>query len=91
MAGLGRRDAGGGQRAGSGCRAARTGGTPRRTCRGSRLRIERVCEAEYEGLLNGRFRHNSRFRSWRDDKDADDCTYEQLESVAPAVLLEMFG
>ena len=23
------------------------------------LRIERVCEAEYEGLLNGRFRHNA--------------------------------
>ena len=47
------------------------------------LRIERVCEAEYEGLLNGRFRHNARFRRWRGDKDPDDCTYAQLE-VGPA-------
>ena len=55
------------------------------------LRIERVCEVEYEGLLSGRFRHNARFRHWRDDKDPDDCTYAQLEAVAPAELLEMFG
>ncbi len=55
------------------------------------LRIERVCEAEYEGLLNGRFRHNARFRRWRDDKDPDDCTYSQLETVAPAELREMFA
>ena len=54
------------------------------------LRIERVCEAVYEGLLSGRFRHNARFRHWREDKDPDDCTYEQLEAVAPAELLEMF-
>jgi len=55
------------------------------------LRIERVCEAEYEGLMSGRFRHNARFRRWRDDKDTDDCTYGQLDAVAPAELLEMFG
>lgn len=55
------------------------------------LRIERVCEVEYEGLMNGRFRHNARFRRWRDDKDPDDCTYSQLETVAPAELREMFG
>ena len=55
------------------------------------LRIERVCEAEYEGLLSGRFRHNARFRCWREDKDPDECTYAQLEAVAPAELLEMFG
>jgi ATP-dependent DNA ligase len=55
------------------------------------LRIERVCEVEYEGLMNGRFRHNARFRRWRPDKDPADCTYAQLESVAPAELREMFG
>jgi ATP-dependent DNA ligase len=54
------------------------------------LRIERVAEVEYEGLLNGRFRHNARFRRWRDDKDPDDCTYSQLETVPPAELREMF-
>jgi ATP-dependent DNA ligase len=55
------------------------------------LRIERVAEVEYEGLLSGRFRHNARFRRWRDDRDPDSCTYAQLESVAPAELLAMFG
>jgi ATP-dependent DNA ligase len=55
------------------------------------VRIERVCEVEYEGLMNGRFRHNGRFRRWRADKDPDDCTYAQLETVAPAELREMFS
>jgi ATP-dependent DNA ligase len=50
-----------------------------------------VAEVEYEGLLSGRFRHNARFRRWRDDRDPDSCTYAQLESVAPAELLAMFG
>ena len=26
------------------------------------LRIERVCEVEFEGMMSGRFRHNARFR-----------------------------
>ena len=55
------------------------------------LRIERVVEVAYEGLMNGRFRHNARFRRWRDDRDPDSCTYSQLEAVAPAELREMFG
>ncbi|MGO9873418.1 MAG: ATP-dependent DNA ligase [Acidimicrobiia bacterium] len=55
------------------------------------LRIERVCEAEYEGLLSGRFRHNARFKCWRDDKRVAECTYAQLDAVAPAELLAMFG
>ena len=55
------------------------------------LRIERVVEVAYEGLMNGRFRHNARFRRWRDDRDPDTCTYSQLEAVAPAELREMFG
>jgi ATP-dependent DNA ligase len=55
------------------------------------VRIERVVEVEYEGLMNGRFRHNGRFHRWRPDKDPDDCTYAQLESVPPAELREMFS
>jgi ATP-dependent DNA ligase len=55
------------------------------------LRVERVAEVAYEGLMNGRFRHNARFRRWRPDKDPDDCTYEQLETVAPAELRELFA
>jgi ATP-dependent DNA ligase len=54
------------------------------------LRVERVAEVAYEGLLNGRFRHNGRFRRWRPDKDPDDCTYAQLETLAPAELRELF-
>jgi ATP-dependent DNA ligase len=55
------------------------------------LRIERVVEVAYEGLMNGRFRHNARFRRWRTDRDPDSCTYSQLEAVAPAELREMFA
>jgi ATP-dependent DNA ligase len=54
------------------------------------LRIERVAEVEYEGMLNGRFRHNGRFRRWRPDKDPADCTFAQLEVVAPAEIRDMF-
>jgi ATP-dependent DNA ligase len=55
------------------------------------VRIERVVEVLYEGLLSGRFRHNARFKRWRDDKRPSDCTYAQLETVAPAELREMFA
>jgi ATP-dependent DNA ligase len=55
------------------------------------VRLERVAEVEFEGLMNGRFRHNARFRRWRPDKDPSDCTYSQLESVPPAELREMFS
>jgi len=55
------------------------------------LRVERVAEVEFEGMLNGRFRHNSRFRRWRNDKDPEDCTFAQLETIAPAELREMFA
>jgi ATP-dependent DNA ligase len=55
------------------------------------LRLERVAEVEFEGLMNGRFRHNARFRRWRPDKDTSDCTYSQLETVPPAELREMFA
>lgn len=55
------------------------------------LRVERVAEVAYEGLLNGRFRHNARFRRWRPDKEPAECTYDQLEAVPPAELRELFG
>ena len=55
------------------------------------LRVERVVEVRYEHLLSGRFRHIARFVRWRDDKTPDQCTYDQLESVAPAELSAIFG
>jgi ATP-dependent DNA ligase len=55
------------------------------------LRVERVVEVRYEHVLAGRFRHTARFVRWRDDKRPADCTYDQLEAVAPAELSAIFG
>jgi ATP-dependent DNA ligase len=54
------------------------------------LRIERVIEVRYENLLNGRFRATTRMVRWRDDKQPAECTYDQLEEVAPAELMAIF-
>ena len=55
------------------------------------LRVELVAEVAYEGLMNGRFRHNARFRRLRTDRDPDSCRYDQLEAVAPEELKAVFG
>ncbi len=54
------------------------------------LRPELVVEVAYDHMQNGRFRHTSQFRRWRDDKRPRDCTFEQLEVVAPQELKEIF-
>jgi ATP-dependent DNA ligase len=51
----------------------------------------RVVEVRYEHLQANRFRHASRFVRWRDDKDPSECTYDQLEAVAPAELAAIFA
>ena len=55
------------------------------------LRPDRVCEVVYEHMQGNRFRHATRLLRWRDDKDPADCTYEQLETVAPYELADIFG
>jgi ATP-dependent DNA ligase len=55
------------------------------------LRPELVVEVAYEHMQSGRFRHMSRFRRWRTDKKPSDCTYAQLEVVAPQELMEIFA
>src|SRR5690348_5759799 len=55
------------------------------------LRPELVVEVAYEHMQNGRFRHMSQFRRWRTDKQPLDCTYAQLEVVAPQELKEIFA
>jgi len=55
------------------------------------VRIERVVEVRYEHLQAGRFRHNARFVRWRLDKTPVECSYDQLEAVAPAELASIFG
>ncbi|HZP21456.1 MAG TPA: ATP-dependent DNA ligase [Bauldia sp.] len=55
------------------------------------LRPELVVEVAYDHMQSGRFRHTAQFRRWRSDKRPRDCTFEQLETVAPQELAEIFG
>jgi ATP-dependent DNA ligase len=54
------------------------------------LRPELVVEVAYDHLQGSRFRHTTHFRRWRTDKSASDCTYAQLEVVAPYELGAIF-
>jgi hypothetical protein len=47
------------------------------------LRPELIVEVAYDHMQGDRFRHTAQFRRWRPDKKPRDCTYEQLEVVAP--------
>jgi ATP-dependent DNA ligase len=55
------------------------------------LRPELVVEVAYDHMQGGRFRHTAQFRRWRTDKKPKDCTYDQLEVVAPQELAEIFA
>jgi ATP-dependent DNA ligase len=55
------------------------------------LRPERVLEVTYEHMEGTRFRHTAHFLRWRPDKQPHECTYEQLEVVAPYELSTIFG
>jgi ATP-dependent DNA ligase len=55
------------------------------------LRAELVAEVAYEHMQGTRFRHTAHFRRWRPDKNPRDCTYEQLEVVAPHELAAIFA
>ena len=51
---------------------------------------ELVVEVAYEHMQGDRFRHMAQFRRWRLDKKPSDCTYAQLEVVAPQELMAIF-
>ena len=55
------------------------------------IRAELVVEVAYEHMQGSRFRHTAHFRRWRPDKKPTDCTYEQLEVVAPHELAAIFA
>jgi ATP-dependent DNA ligase len=55
------------------------------------LRIERVCEVKYDHMQGDRFRHAATFVRWRDDKQPEDCRYDQLEVTPPYELAAVFG
>ena len=55
------------------------------------LRPELVVEVAYDHMQGSRFRHTAQFRRWRTDKLPSDCTYDQLEVVAPQELARIFA
>lgn len=55
------------------------------------LRPILVAEVAYDHMQGSRFRHTAQFRRWRTDKGAADCTYAQLEVVAPHELSAIFA
>ena len=55
------------------------------------LRPELVVEVAYDHMQGNRFRHTAQFRRGRMDKKPRDCTYEQLEVVAPEELAVIFA
>lgn len=50
-----------------------------------------VAEVAYDQLQNGRFRHATQLRRWRDDRDPTSCTYHQLDAPVPMELRQVFG
>jgi ATP-dependent DNA ligase len=55
------------------------------------LRPELVVQVAYDHMQGSRFRHTAQFRRWRSDKKPEDCTFAQLEVVAPHELREIFA
>ncbi|MFL5486893.1 MAG: ATP-dependent DNA ligase [Gemmatimonadaceae bacterium] len=55
------------------------------------LRPELVLQVAYDHMEGDRFRHTAQFRRWRDDKRPRDCTFDQLEVVAPHELKAIFA
>jgi ATP-dependent DNA ligase len=55
------------------------------------LRPELVVEVAYDHMQGRRFRHTAQFRRWREDKKPSDCTYAQLEVIAPHELAAIFA
>jgi ATP-dependent DNA ligase len=55
------------------------------------VRVERVCEVQYDHLQGDRFRHAAVFLRWRPDKRPGDCRYDQLEVARPYELGKVFS
>jgi ATP-dependent DNA ligase len=55
------------------------------------LRPERVLEVTFDHMQGTRFRHTAHFARWRPDKSPAECSYAQLEVVAPYELERIFS
>jgi ATP-dependent DNA ligase len=55
------------------------------------LRPELAVQVAYDHMQGDRFRHTAQFRRWRPDKPPRECSYAQLEVVAPHELASIFA
>ena len=55
------------------------------------LRPDLVAEVAFNQLQGDRLRHPAQFVRWRPDRDAASCTYDQLETVVPEELAQVFA
>jgi ATP-dependent DNA ligase len=55
------------------------------------VRPELVVQVAYDHMQGSRFRHTAQFRRWRSDKPPRECTFAQLEVVAPQEIAEIFS
>ncbi|NQX17640.1 ATP-dependent DNA ligase [Rathayibacter sp. VKM Ac-2857] len=56
-----------------------------------RLRPETVLEVRYDQMEGSRFRHTVQFERWRPDRDAESCTFAQLEQPTAYDLGDVLG
>ncbi|PZU41793.1 MAG: ATP-dependent DNA ligase [Arsenicicoccus sp.] len=55
------------------------------------LRPERVVEVKYDYLEGDRFRHTAHFLRWREDREPESCTYDQLDQPVDFPLTDVLG
>jgi ATP-dependent DNA ligase len=55
------------------------------------LKPELVVEVAFDQVTSGRIRHGARFVRWRDEKPAEQCTWEQLERPSTDDLLDLLA
>jgi ATP-dependent DNA ligase len=55
------------------------------------LRPELVVEVAFDQVTAGRIRHGAKFRRWRPDKPAKDCTWEQLARTSTSDVREFLA
>jgi ATP-dependent DNA ligase len=85
-----------GQSNGAGAAGGRMPGGKSRWSQGKNLsweplRPELVVEVAYDHMEGTRFRHTAQFRRWRTDKRPKECTFAQLEVVAPQEIAAIFA
>lgn len=55
------------------------------------LRPERVLEVKYDAMEGRRFRHTAHFKRWRQDREPESCSYDQLDQPVKYDLTKVLG